>query len=189
MATKILYIHGFGGKGGTGKTLEKLLGTEFMVERPKFFENELSSAQAFKDELDSAKRHADEIKPDLIIGSSLGGFVASFLSGYKRILVNPCFSPSKITHIFPYTIMDSELQKIRELEDTIPEDKNDVFGLFGNEDELFGPATSKLFLATFKQKFDPLRFYTMPGGHKISTDNIKTKLIPLIYDMIMDSPG
>jgi predicted esterase YcpF (UPF0227 family) len=185
MLTKILYIHGYGGKGGTGKILEGLLGTEFTVDTPKFFEPELNTAKVLQEEIEKAKQYADERKPDLIIGSSLGGFLTSFLSGYKRILINSCFRPSEFNFICENIKDESELQKLKNLEKTIPVDKNDVYGLFSENDELFKDF-GKQFQEEFKKKFNPGQFFTMNDRHKISTDNIKTKLIPLIYDMIME---
>lgn len=38
----------------------------------------------------------NEEHPDLVVGHSMGGFWAQMLRGYRKILINPAFHPSKI---------------------------------------------------------------------------------------------
>jgi predicted esterase YcpF (UPF0227 family) len=182
MTTPILYIHGFGGgTGGTARALQKELGPAFTVHAPQFFESALTTAAAFENECRTAATIAAEINPAIVIGSSLGGFVAAFPTGYKRILVNPCFQPSAFVSLFAPDVpmAAAEVEALKALEKTIPADKTDVFGLFSREDELFEDYAPQ-FQSVFKAKFNPAHFFTMVDGHKISADNIKQILVPLV---------
>ncbi len=82
---KILYLHGFAssGQNGTVRTLRTLLPqTEIIAPDIPV---EPSDAVAL------LKGLCESEKPDLIIGTSMGGMYAELLSGFCRILVNPAF--------------------------------------------------------------------------------------------------
>lgn len=83
---KILYVHGFGSSGqtGTAKTLRMLM-PNCMVISPDI---PLQPAAA----MDLLHQICDTEKPDLIIGTSMGGMYAEMLYGFDRILVNPAFN-------------------------------------------------------------------------------------------------
>lgn len=86
---KILYLHGFAssGQNGTVRTLRTLL--------PK--------AEILAPDIPVEPSKATEMlenlckneKPDLIVGTSMGGMYAEQLRGYWRILVNPSFTPAE----------------------------------------------------------------------------------------------
>ena len=85
---KILYIHGLASSGATStvRALQKLVGNVAKIVAPDI-----------PIEINEAIRVIKEVceteKPDLIIGSSLGGMQAQLIRGYKKILVNPAFNP------------------------------------------------------------------------------------------------
>ena len=127
----ILYIHGYASKGHTGEAMEKLFKENFgiTVYHPQF-----------SPYYDKAQIEIDEFLKthdiDLIIGTSLGGFMALNNPGYFRIAVNPVLDPyvtlPKIG--VPKDIVDT--YEIAGLD--IPKDifstKIFVYGLFGGKD-------------------------------------------------------
>lgn len=82
---KILYVHGFGSSGATGtaKTIRMLLPSAEVISP----DLPLHPAEA----MDLLHHVCDTEKPDLIIGSSMGGMYTEMLYGFDRILVNPAF--------------------------------------------------------------------------------------------------
>lgn len=82
---KILYVHGFasGGLNGTVKTMGLLLpSTEIIAP-----DLPVSPHEA----MELLRNICQSEKPDLILGTSMGGMYAEQLKGYDRILVNPAF--------------------------------------------------------------------------------------------------
>lgn len=82
---KILYVHGFASSGdsGTAKNLRILLPNTTVISP----DLPLSAKAA----IDLLHNICETEKPDLIIGTSMGGMYAEQLYGYDRILVNPAF--------------------------------------------------------------------------------------------------
>lgn len=82
---KILYVHGFASSGQSGTvTLLRTLLPEATVIAPDL---PIMPQEA----LELLHKVCEEEKPDLIIGSSMGGMFTEQLTGYDRILVNPAF--------------------------------------------------------------------------------------------------
>ena len=82
---KIMYVHGFGSSGQSGTvTLLRTLMPESTVVAPDL---PLHPAEA----LALLRQTCDIEKPDLIIGTSMGGMYAEMLRGVDRILINPAF--------------------------------------------------------------------------------------------------
>ena len=82
---KILYVHGFASSGasGTAKNLRILLPNATVIS-PDLPVSPLAAMKLLHEICDTEK-------PDLIIGTSMGGFYAEQLYGFDRILVNPAF--------------------------------------------------------------------------------------------------
>ena len=82
---KILYVHGFASSGSSGtvtKIREMLPGATVVAP-----DLPLHPAEA----MELLRGLCDEEKPDLIIGTSMGGMYTEMLYGHDRILVNPAF--------------------------------------------------------------------------------------------------
>ncbi len=83
---KILYVHGFAssGQSGTVRTMRTLLPNAEVIapDLPVRPQEAMSLLHAI----------CQEQKPDLIIGTSMGGMYAEQLHGFRRILVNPAFT-------------------------------------------------------------------------------------------------
>lgn len=87
----LLYFHGFGssGESSTVKTLQELL-PDWIVIAPDI---PVDPGEAWP----FLKKMCDAIKPDIVVGTSMGGMYAHQMSGFKRICINPAFYMSKIT--------------------------------------------------------------------------------------------
>lgn len=149
---RILYLHGFASSGssGTVKILRLLLpGAEVLAPDIPVDPHEA---------LDMLMSLAAEKKPDLVIGSSMGGMYAELLHGIDRILVNPAFqladtiqknnglgkrefrSP-RVDGQKDFLVNKALLEAFREVSshcfsDVTDEEKEHVFALFGTRDTL-----------------------------------------------------
>ena len=82
---KIMYVHGFlsSGQSGTVKMLQELMpNATFVAEDIPVHPEEA---------VEMLQKLVEAEKPDLIIGTSMGGMYTEMLKGYDRILVNPAF--------------------------------------------------------------------------------------------------
>ena len=147
--------------------------------------------------LQMLKELCEKEKPDLIIGSSQGGYYAQMLKGYKRICMNPALEMSKDadvkvgSHYFvvnrqdgiqKYVITPEMLQGYRRLEahqfDGITDfDRENCYGLFGDKDADWGYCK-----AIFAEHYNHI--HTYPGGHKMEYDEIEKYLMPLVKELV-----
>ena len=80
---KILYVHGFASSGASGTVGRmRLLLPQATVIAPDLPVDAQEAIQLLKD-------LCAREKPDLIVGTSMGGMLAEQLSGFDRICVNP----------------------------------------------------------------------------------------------------
>lgn len=174
---KILYIHGLNSNGNsrTATTLRQLLGDIAIVFSPIFSSN-VESFNVMKQNIRQAWSFVNANEINLIIGSSMGGFIASNLMSMPKILINPCLRPSE--QFYKRTsITQEETDKYAEFENAMIIDREDrlaTYGLFSTNDELFS------YKNLFEKIYLPEHSYSMDDGHRISTDNIKNHLLPLI---------
>ena len=147
---KIMYVHGFGSsaKSGTVTRLRELLPSAQVVA----YDLPVDPHEA----MDLLHRKQEEEKPDLIIGTSMGGMYAEQLSGTDRILVNPAFeiadtmgahgmigkqtfqNPREdgVQEFIMTKAMVKEYRAVQEQCFTNQSDGDNVWGLFGDEDPL-----------------------------------------------------
>ena len=181
MSLKILYIHGFGSTGNsqTVQGLQKALGNDAIILAPQF-SNDLSTVAQIEQNIAEAKKYMYEFRPNVVIGSSFGGFIATFLHGFPRILINPCLLPSERLHNLSPNMSKEDIELLKALEtshDIDGEMRFEMYGLFGLQDELFS------YLNLFKKQYGESKTYTMPCGHRIDTENIENHLIPIIWEV------
>ncbi|MEI6754145.1 MAG: YqiA/YcfP family alpha/beta fold hydrolase [Paludibacter sp.] len=181
MSLKILYIHGFGSTGNsqTVQGLQKALGNDATILAPQF-SNDLSTVAQIKHNIAEAKKHKNEFRPNVVIGSSFGGFIATFLNGSPRILINPCLLPSERLHNLSPNMSKEDIELLKALENSHDIDwemRFEMYGLFGLHDELFS------YLNLFKKLYGESKTYTMPCGHRIDAENIENHLIPIIREV------
>ena len=145
---KIMYVHGFlsSGQSGTVKMLQELMPNATLVAEdiPVHPEEAVTMLQ----------KMVETEKPDLIIGTSMGGMFTEMLKGYDRILVNPAFemgntmssmtgkqefqNPRKdgVQELMVTKGLIKEYKDIttRCFQDITPEEQARVYGLFGDKD-------------------------------------------------------
>lgn len=148
---KIMYVHGFASSGSSGTVglLHKFL-PEVEIVAPDLPTDPLEA-------LDLLKTMASTEKPDVIIGTSMGGMYTQQLRGFHRIIVNPAFNLSEHLKQWGFGkqeflnnrrdgaksfVIDSNMLKhqqeieAHQFEGITPEDDKLVYGLFGTKDPL-----------------------------------------------------
>ncbi len=185
---KILYVHGFGssGQSGTVKHLREML----------------PEAEVIAPDLPIHPHEAMELlnaicsqqKPDLIIGTSMGGMYTEQLRGFDRIVVNPALRMDetisknqmlgKVTFLNPREdgiqefIMTKKLQDeyrqvvINRFQGIENEDNRRVYGLFGLEDTIVDT------FDMFAEKYpNAIRFH---GEHRLNDSTLYKSVLPVI---------
>ncbi|MBQ6286549.1 MAG: esterase [Bacteroidales bacterium] len=184
---KILYLHGFASSGQTGSvsTLRLLLpgATVLAPDLPV----EPADAMGLLLSLVASER------PDLVIGTSMGGMYAEMLTGIDRILVNPAFHLAdtilknnglgrrefhnkRADGETSFLVTKSLLEHFREVSshcfEHAAEDSGKVFGLFGIHDNLVH--TFDLFRKHYPQAIH------FDGEHHLNDSVIVHSLLPVI---------
>ncbi|MFA6839146.1 MAG: YqiA/YcfP family alpha/beta fold hydrolase [Dysgonamonadaceae bacterium] len=180
--TNILYIHGFGSDANllTSQTIRKELSTDFQVITHSF-SNDYGKFQAMIGNIEQAKELLKSKNIDLVIASSMGGFVGMGCTGITKILINPCMKPSEQLRlrIVP-DISDEQLNEYRTFESFLlqnPEDVKQTYGLFSTKDELFS------YKDLFDTTYNPENSFSMDDTHRISIRSIRDVLVPLVYEI------
>ena len=187
---KLIYFHGFGssGEGGTVKMLRELL-PDWIVLAPDIPVDP-------KDALPFLKNLCQKERPDIVVGTSMGGMYAQQMRGFRRICVNPSFYMSKQSKALKegtfeffnprkddakiFTITHEIIEHFSEMEThqfegVTEKEQEAVFGLFGDEDTTVN--CKDFFLQHYK---NVIHFH---GGHRLNEDVIRTVLVPLIRRM------
>lgn len=131
----VLYIHGFNSSGRTGNSIEKIFkekyGEDIIVYHPSIPQN-YNDARKFIDYFLSTH------KVDLIIGSSLGGFMTLDSKSYPKIVINPPLNPSKILPKIGASeeVYESYIKPEAELSHKMNINPSLIIGVFGNKDNL-----------------------------------------------------
>lgn len=184
----MLYVHGFGSAGST-HTAQLL--REYM---PK--STVLSPDLPVRPEEAMAllRNLVDAEKPDLIIGTSMGGMYTEMLYGYDRICVNPAFQMGETMQehgmvgkqvfqnprqdgIQEFIVTKALVKEYKAMTEnnfsqvTIDEQQH-VYGLFGDNDEVVH--TYDLFLEHYPQA---IHFH---GEHRLNEKVLLHYLIPVI---------
>ena len=189
---KLMYLHGSASAGfsRTSMGILKYLPQDWQLLTP---DCPVDAEECLKMLKDLCERE----KPDLIIGSSQGGYYAQMLRGYKRICVNPALDMSndedvKVgSHQFVVNredgiqryVITPEMQEgyrrleARQFEGITDFDREYCYGLFGDHDTDYGHC-KPLFVAHYKH------IHSFPGGHKMEYDEIEKYLMPLVQELI-----
>lgn len=187
---KILYIHGYNGKpdGGSFRKLAKYAEAAcFGGEKVEMHSFDYDATKPYK-AIRELKLYYYKNDIDLIIGSSLGGFLAAQCDWARRIVVNPCWFPSvelpKIGYTGPtddYTYLERDLGAYSKHGDA-----DLCIGCFAPEDELLGTKYLNSFLEDFRETHD------IPGGHHLSdeaAEKIMTEIAPMLIERFKASEG
>ena len=192
---KILYIHGFSSAGSTGTaTLMRnmLYEKDVRVVSPDVPVSPLEALQFLQD-------YAAQEQPDLIIGTSMGGMYAEQLRGYKRILVNPSFHMARLltfrglgnydfqnkradgaTRFKVDKQMIAELKEVEKLsfKGLTPEDKKNVYGLFGRNDPTVHTQDD------YTKVYGKEHFVVFEGEHRLNDKVLKHDVLPIIMEIL-----
>ncbi len=198
---KIMYLHGFASSGASG-TVE-LLRREFWE---KAAPNRRAAVVAPDIPLDPLaalpmlKELADRERPDLVIGTSMGGMYAQQLHGFARICVNPSFTLSdKYSvlfvgkhkwmnrrrdgetefHVTKETIAHFREMEAHQFDGVTDEDRALCHGLFGDEDDtVFASEARPVF-----ERHYPGMSSLFHGGHRLNAHLVVHTLLPYIRNL------
>lgn len=171
----VIYIHGYNSSGHTGKLLNKLFkeryGDDVTVFAPSIPANYFDARKVIDDFLQNNKI-------DLIIGSSLGGFMTLDTPGYFRISVNPTLLPYETLPIInakPEEYMSYEIAEIDLPHNVDIQDKVEVYGLFGGKDKIVD------FKDEFSRIWNHNNMYFAPDmEHQMKENDIIRYLFPIV---------
>lgn len=185
---KLMYVHGFGSSaqsGTVGRLREMLPSATIIVEDLPLHPQEAMNLL-----------HAltESEKPDLILGTSMGGMYTEMLHGFDRILVNPAFemgetmkehgmigaqayqNPRKdgVQEFLVNKALVKEYAAVTQscFTEVNPEEQKRVYGLFGDEDDTVH--TYDLFAGHYPQA---IRFH---GGHRMNDRSFMHAVLPVI---------
>lgn len=162
---KILYVHGYNGmpEGYSCNLIKSVLPEGYTIEGVDYDQNDCALAR--QQIFDYIKDHG----MDLVIGSSLGGFITLTLSGIKRFVINPCCLPSvELPKIdVPQELINTYKPFEPLLDQASNEDRNLVRGFFGDHDELLGDR----YVEFFSQRFG--HWQRISSGHHLSLEGAK----------------
>lgn len=168
----ILYIHGLNSTANsrTATVMQQCLGNSYKVYAPAI-------PKQPDEALSVVKNAIHQYKIDLVIGSSLGGFIALKLRNVMKIVINPCCNPGlELQKLGEPEIATRYEQLQKSLWTNIDAEEREItFGLFGTHDELFS------YLPEFQKHYNYVK--KMSDGHRISPMNIKNVLCPLIKEI------
>ena len=185
---KILYVHGFGSSGQSGTVMR--------------IREVLPSAEVIAPDLPISPQEAIDMlrnlcsieRPDLIIGTSMGGMYAEMLYGYDRILVNPAlqmgdtmkehgmigaqhFSNPRQDGIQDFIVTKALVKEYKEMTEqcftsVTAEEQGRVWGLFGDEDTTVD--TYDLFHSHYPTA---IRFH---GEHRMNDKSFMHSVMPVV---------
>jgi len=191
----ILYIHGFcsAGSSGTVVLLRNILyGADVRVLAPDVPVMPAEAIVLLRDLVEKER-------PDLIIGTSMGGMYAEMLRGYKRILVNPSFHMARLLTfrgLGKYRFLNKRqdgskdfkvdktmIAQFRELEKQSfqgldDEDRKNVYGLFGKNDPTVHTQED------FTRHYGTSHFIVFEGEHRLNDDILKKAVLPIIKEVL-----
>lgn len=185
---KIMYVHGFGSSGQSG-TVARIR---------EVFPNTTVIAPDLpihpQEAMDLLRQVCETEKPDLVIGTSMGGMYTEMLYGYDRILVNPAFqmgdtmkdhgmigaqhfSNPRQDGVQDFIVTKALVKEYKEMTEqcfaaVTPEEQGRVWGLFGDED------TTVNTYDLFRQHYPTaIRFH---GEHRMNDKSFMHSVVPVI---------
>lgn len=185
---KIMYVHGFASSGQSG-TVTRIR---------EVFPNATVIAPDLpihpQEAMDLLRQVCEAEKPDLIIGTSMGGMYAEMLYGYDRILVNPAlqmgdtmkdhgmigaqhFQNPRQDGVQDFIVTKALVKEYKEMTErcfsgVTSEERSRVWGLFGDEDTTVN--TCDLFRSQYPTA---IRFH---GEHRMNDKSFMHSVVPVI---------
>lgn len=170
---KLLYIHGYNGSpnGSSCRLFRKYMPQEdWQVIGMDYTQDDC--AVALREIRETIEREGI----DLVVGSSLGGFLTLLTTGIERIVINPCYSPSvELPKLGPHNGLPAPSKEMiatyaafePQLKMFSDEERQLVTGYFAEDDELLGDRYQDVFID------DVCGFYNIPGGHHVSEEAVR----------------
>ena len=192
---KIMYNHGFSSSAASGTV--KLIRQTFPGAEVVAFDIPLHPEEG----LELLRQKAEEEKPDLIIGTSMGGMYTELMKGYPRICVNPALHMAKLL-TFNHLGKNVEFHNKREngetsfkvdkqmvaqfkeietkqsLKNITADEKMLVWGIFGKNDPLVNCQND------FTKAYGKDHFRIIEGEHSLTKDMLKKDVLPLIKTLL-----
>ena len=185
---KILYVHGFASSGQSG-TVTRIR---------EVFPNATVIAPDLpvqpEEAMDLLRRTCDAEKPDLVVGTSMGGMYAEMLYGFDRVLVNPAlqmgdtmkehgmigaqhFQNPRQDGVQDFIVTKALVKSYKEMTEHCfagvnPEEQGRVWGLFGDEDSTVN--TYDLFRMNYP---NAIRFH---GVHRMNDKSFMHSVVPVM---------
>ncbi len=193
MCKKILYVHGFASSGSSGTVMA--LRRHFKDMRVVAPDLPLDPFEA----MDMLRECIAIEKPDIVIGTSMGGMYVQQLWGVRRIVVNPSFEMSRSLlfgkmgrnkymskrkdgatefRVDKTLVERFKLMEKSQFDGITPQEQQFITGLFGDKDRVvhLKPLMEKLYGAERCMWFD--------GEHRLNDDVVKKVLVPLINSIL-----
>lgn len=174
---RLLYIHGY--KGSTnGVSFNRL--KKYAKDDYEMFAIDYDETRPI-DTIRKILYYVYDNNIDIIIGSSLGGFLTMNCYEIPRIVINPCMIPSEELPKIGY---DGPENDYKYLEDGILHrkagrlEKHTCIGCFAENDELLGAK----YINTFKKK--GYKTYNIDGGHHVSESAAKEIIEKILPEFI-----
>ncbi len=190
---KLMYVHGFASSGSSGTVmcLRRLL-PDWQVIAPDLPVDPFEAMELLRGIVEKEK-------PEIVIGTSMGGMYTQQLWGVPRIVVNPSFEMSR-SLLFgkmgrnkymskradgatEFRIDKGVVERFKQLEKEqfagIDErEKQLVMGLFGDKDPVvqFRPLMASL--------YGEERCRWFRGEHRLNDEIVAKVLIPLLYELL-----
>ncbi len=191
----VLYIHGFAsaGSAGTAITMRNMLYPHgVQVISPDVPTGPLQAQQMLHS-------LAGELRPDLIVGTSMGGMYAEQLHGIPRILVNPSFHMARTITFHgtgrmefhnkredgakDFKVDKEMIQEFKQVEKDsfqgiTPEERQLVWGLFGTHDKLVNCQ------ADFRKHYGAQQMLLFDGDHYLNDHVLSREVMPLVHRLL-----
>ena len=192
---RILYFHGFASAGSTGTAIQMrntLYGHDVEVISPDIPVMPLEA-------LPFLKQTVEQLKPDLIIGTSMGAMYAEQMHGTQRILVNPSFHMARLLTFRglgrrefrnhradgakDFKVDKEMIAQFQTVETTsfqaiTPEEKELVWALFGKSDKLVNCQPD------FKKHYGTAHLQLFDGDHYLNDQALKRAVMPLACQLL-----
>ncbi len=195
---KLLYVHGFASSGSSGTVMA--LRRHMLSWRVVAPDLPVDPFEA----LELLRKTVEEEKPDIIVGTSMGGMYAQQMWGVPRIIVNPSFEMSRSLlfgkmgrnkymskrkdgatefRIDKLVVERFKLMEKNQFDGVTDEEKRLVVGLFGDKDPIvhFQPLMARL--------YGEERCRWFSGEHRLNDNIVKGVLLPVIYELVDDDSG
>lgn len=190
---KMMYVHGFASSGSSGTVMNlRRYMTGWEVIAPDLPVDPFEA-------LELLRGIVEKEKPEIVVGTSMGGMYTQQLWGVPRIVVNPSFEMSRSLlfgkmgrnkymskrkdgatefRIDKNIVERFKLMEKNQFAGVNEQEKELVIGLFGDKDPVvqFQPLMASL--------YGEVRCRWFNGEHRLNDEIVKKVLIPLLHELL-----